>query len=64
MFCMYLENYACRKKWAKGAKVGLLEAIYVAKRGRAHRGPSPSAKVASAGPTWGPATSLIYGMVS
>jgi hypothetical protein len=28
----------------KGAKGGLLEAIHVVRRGRAHRGPSPGAR--------------------
>ena len=48
----------------KEAKPDLLEAIHVARRGKAHRRAPPGGNMLPLGPTWCPATSLIRGRAS
>jgi hypothetical protein len=48
----------------RGAKPSVLEGIYVARRGRAHKGEPPGAMMALPGPTWCLAMALIRGKVA
>ena len=77
MFRFYLVPHVFEELCLQGqnsqrrAKPSLLEAIHVARRGRAQREAPPSANIAPLGanmlplgPTWRPAMSLIHGRVS
>jgi hypothetical protein len=61
---MSLEDFACRAKIGKRAKIYHVEVVHMARWGKAHRGVPPGAIMAPPGPTYHPATSLIRGSSS